>query len=122
MKRMLMLLATILALCVADAGRGGPIPQFKQETPHIPQLASQTYVRTFRGGERAHAMAIGTGATYMGLYVYDKYGNCVAWDDWGMPISRDDLSVDWYPRETAPYMVEVRNNGVRVNECKVVIR
>ena len=113
MKRMLTLLAAILALSVTDTGRGGPISPFKQETPHVAQLSSQTYMRTFRGGERANVMAIGTGATYMGLYVYDRHGNCVAWDDWGMPISRDDLSVDWYPRQTAPYMIEVRNSGVR---------
>ena len=122
MKRLLWLLAATVVLTVADTGRGGPVLPFKVETPQIPQLASQTYTLEFRGGQRANVMAIGNAATYIGVYIYDRDGNCVAWDDWGMPISRDDIAVDWYPQQTAPYMVEVRNNGIRVNGCKVVIR
>src|SRR5713226_9115021 len=121
MKRMTLLLTTAVLLGVSGAGHGGPVAPFKQQLPQIPQLASQTYSLEFKGGERALVIASGDASTFMGLYVYDAHGNCIAWDDTGTAATLDDLAVDWYPRQTAPYTIDVCNLGPRVNQCKVII-
>jgi hypothetical protein len=123
MKRYLFLLTIAALVAVSGFGHGSPVIPFKQQLPQVPQLSSQTYVLEFKGGERAVAIASGDGAaTYMGLYVYDNHGNCVAWDDdasWG---TRDDLAVEWFPQRTDVYTIEVSNCGLRVNQCKVILR
>jgi hypothetical protein len=122
MKRLSLLLMTAALLGVTSAGHGGPVTPFKQQLPQIPQLASQTYVLEFKGGQRALVIASGDGSTFMGLYVYDALGNCIAWDDSGTRGTRDDLAVDWFPRHNGVYTIEVCNLGPRVNQCKVIIR
>jgi len=112
----------LLFLTCANWGIGGPSTPFVTAPPEISPLASQTYTVEFKGHQRACTIAIGNGNTYMGLYVYDSYGNCVAWDDEGMPQTCDDLAVEWWPRKDAVYVIELHNNGLMTNICKVAIR
>jgi hypothetical protein len=123
MKRLMFVLsaATVLLLLVST-GSGGPVVRVDPQLPQIPQFASQTYTMEFKGGQRALVIASGDGSTYMGLYVYDSLGNCIAWDDEGNVVTKDDLAVDWYPRQNAVYCIEVCNCGPLVNPCKVFIR
>jgi hypothetical protein len=121
-KQFLSLLAATVVLALASVSVGSPVSEFKPEVPQIPQLASKTYTLQFKGGQRANVIAIGDGSTFMGLYVYDVHGNCVAWDDEGLSQTRDDLALEWYPLENGYYIVEVRNCGSHVNQCKVWIR
>jgi hypothetical protein len=122
MKRSSILTAAGALLLAAGAGHGGPLTPVKQQLPQIPQLASQSYTFEFKGGERAIVIASGDGSTYMGLYVYDSHGNCISWDDEGNLATKDDLAVDWYPRQNGVYTIEVCNCGPLVNPCKVIIR
>jgi hypothetical protein len=77
---------------------------------------------TFPGGEIARVVASGTGQTYMGLYVYDAHGNCVAWDDLGNAMTKDDLAVQWLPPAAAPYRIEIRNYGPYPNVVTVSVQ
>jgi hypothetical protein len=113
---------TVFLLLLATSGIGSPITPFVTPAPEVGPLASQIYTVEFKGQQRACAIAIGNGNTYMGLYIYDIYGNCVAWDDEGMPQTCDDLAVEWWPRQDAAYVIELHNNGLLSNKCKVTIR
>jgi hypothetical protein len=122
MKRFLILVTAATLLAVGGVGQGSPVSPVKALLPQVPQLASQTFAYEFKGEQLARVLAIGDGATYMGLYVYDIHGNCVAWDDNGSSATRDDLAVAWQPRQNGVFLIELCNCGVRVNQCKVVIR
>jgi hypothetical protein len=122
MKRLLFAVTAATLLAVGGTGYGGPVIAFEKQLPQIPPLASLTYALEFKGGQRALVIATGNGETFMGLYVYDSQGNCIAWDDNGSPATRDDLAVDWYPQQIGSYTIEVCNCGPRLNQCKVIIR
>jgi hypothetical protein len=109
-------------VALAGAAQAGPVQRFENQTQLLPPLSNRTYSLQFKSGERATAEALGNGATYLGLYVYDAHGNCIAWDDQAPAQTRDDLGVDWYPLETGMYTVEVRNSGPRANNTKIIIR
>lgn len=122
MKRLLAMLGASAALAWAATGSGAPVEPFKPIVPAVPGLSSLTFTLEFRGGKRANVIASGNGDSYMAGYVYDADGNCIAWDDGEVWKTRDDVAVDWYPRTTSVYSVEVRNSGPSPNECKVYIR
>src|SRR5215471_18152379 len=126
MNRALPLFIAALLLLVTGCGE-------REDTPQPPKAArgksekfdpqiSHYYKVKGKAGDLASAIAIGDGASFMGLYVYDKYGNCVAWDDEGILRTRDDLAVEWQLKEDGSnYTVEVKNNGSVTNECRVTV-
>jgi hypothetical protein len=122
MKRFILVLG--LACFCAAASPAEPVKAWDPRGAEpIRPLSSKSFVVEFKGGRRAGAIASGVdGTTFLGLYVYDVHGNCVAWDDRGNWATRDDTAVDWFPRENAVYMVEVRNFGVTTNACKIFLR
>lgn len=83
---------------------------------------SWTKTQLFKANQRACFVAIGSGLTYLGLYVYDEEGNCVAADDQANFATRDDIAVVWFPPKTARYTIEVYNFGKRRNEFEYSIR
>jgi len=109
-------------LAIAGISLAGPIERFETHVSTLAPMDSKLFREAFKGGQRASAIAIGDGSSYMGLYVYDLHGNCVAWDDEGIWRTRDDLAVEWYPYRTAVYIIEVHNSGIRPNAYKVVMR
>jgi hypothetical protein len=116
-------LAAALSLAAACLVRGGPVSGSAWlKKIEAPPHRSWSVGTTFKGGERATVIVSGTGASYLGLYVYDEDGNCVARDDLGDKGVRDDLTVVWYPPRTAPYRIEVRNFGARLNQFDLVTR
>jgi len=122
MTRYLLLVCGCAAVVFVGAVRGGPTTPIKAQSQEIPALGSRVFSVEWEGNRRACAIAIGDGSTYMGLYVYDAHGNCVAWDDEGTPRTCDDLAVEWHPRQNGVYAVEVHNSGLQSNRCKVVLR
>ena len=115
---LLPVLLLILAFRGDVTGQGLPPP----ERGVAPANRNWTMTQTFEAGKRAGFAAIGSGATYMGVYVYDDQGNCVTWDDHGNFATRDDLAVTWYPPRTANYTVEVWNFGRKRNIFEYSVR
>lgn len=81
-------------------------------------LAGHTdvYTITFRGGENAEIIVSGDGDTDLDLYVYDENGNLVESDT----DYTDDCIVEWLPKWTGPFRVEIVNLG-RVANCYTLI-
>jgi hypothetical protein len=96
----------------------GPLSKIK-----INVGASWSMAVTCKGGERAAAFAMGDkGNAYLGLYVYDKDGNCVARHDDIKPKYLNDRAVIWYPPTTQTYTIEVRNLGFVSDTFTFVVR
>lgn len=88
----------------------------------IPAGTTRSYVDTFKKHTRALATASGTGASCMGLYVFDSQGNCLAKDDLSASATADDLIVEWYPTEQGRFCVDLRNAGFENNQYQIVLR
>ncbi len=97
-----------LAVAVSD---GGPVPPLANKQRVVEPLGQVTETAVFEGGKCAVIIASAKGFYYMGLYVYDADGNCVAKDDHGNFDTCDDMAVEFHPPETARYTWEVRNFG-----------
>src|SRR5437868_9342886 len=111
------------ALLLASGSGGAPVRERKPERNAVDAFGVTTFVDRFEGKKRACVVAIGDGSTYMGFYVFDRWGNCVAKDDASEVFAtRDDLAVEWYPSETADYTVDVRNFGSARNTFNISIR
>jgi hypothetical protein len=126
MKRWAVLLVLMFLGLWATEGGGSPIQKIKpvhgKERETVGSYNSRLYTFTFRGAERSVVIVSGDGSSYLGLYVYDQHGNCVAKDDLSGFPTRDDLAVEWYPHETAPYTIEVKNLGRSFNTYEMAIR
>jgi hypothetical protein len=122
MPRLLFLALLFAAVCVPP-GSGGPIPRAMVggEVP-VPSYRRATYPATFAGGQRAAVIIVGSGRTYMGLYVLDADGNCVAWDDLGADKAPDRCAVEWFPPKEQRYTIEVRNFGAVTNVIGIALR
>jgi hypothetical protein len=112
---------TIL-LCYAGMGGGSPLSPVEPRVKALEPGRSLLEARTFKGGERASIIAIGNGAAFLGLYVYDEHGNCVAWDDIGTASTKDDVAVEWFPPETTAYTLELRNFGLAPDQVELTVR
>jgi hypothetical protein len=88
----------------------------------IPAGVTRSFVEAFKKNERALAIASGRGKACLGLYVFDRDGNCVAKDDISAPSTSDDLIVEWYPTEEGRYSVELRNAGFESNPYQFALR
>jgi hypothetical protein len=110
----------LLAFSVGHADlekeRAGEVEQIS------PALAIRSVYDTFKANKEARAIALGKGKTVLGLYVFDRHGNCVARDDVGSPRTSDDLAVVWIPTETTRYDVEIRNAGYETNIYQITLR
>jgi hypothetical protein len=122
MKRLFFLLCVIGLLMSGGDSQGGPVVPFAEDKSDVSPMGSRNFTVEFRGNQRATVLARGDAATYLGLYVYDAQGNCIAWDDEGNSMTFDDLAVSWQPRENGHYSIEVRNAGYMKNNCLVGMR
>src|SRR5262245_39642784 len=66
----------------------------------------------FVGGRSARVAVVGDGLTILDLYIYDLNGNLVARDE----RSTVTLLVEWYPRYTETFYIEVVNRGNVYND------
>jgi hypothetical protein len=116
-------LVALLLLCGVLLLRGAPVGGERGVRGEIEPYGIRHYQPlAFKGGEKALVIVSGNGQTYMGLYVYDQQGNCVAWDDLGNKHTKDDLAVEWYPAQTAPHTIEIHNFGPRRNIYQMAVR
>src|SRR5262245_50189630 len=122
MKRLLLWLVLAGLLLATTDGQSDQVTSLKMERVELAPQVSRNFTQEFQGEKRATALAMGIGASYLGLYVYDSQGNCVAWDDTGDLATCDDLAVNWLPREKAVYTIEVFNAGYLNNHCRVIMR
>ena len=121
--RRALILSALALLVWATLGSGGPVEGPQVGTNRVIEpYGHETFTVSFKAGEPAVVIASGNQQTYLGLYVYDADGNCVAWDDLAEKNTRDDLAVRWYPDRTGPYMVEVRNFGALHNIFQIAFR
>jgi hypothetical protein len=88
----------------------------------VPASGNKDYVYPFKARERASVTVSGSGATYLGLYVFDQFGNCVASDVGTSRNTCDDLAVEWYPPEGERYAIEVKNLGPLANAYELSVR
>jgi hypothetical protein len=101
----------LLALLAMGRVGGSPVDgSFAGSGRSRPDLAINL-VKEFKGGERALAIIAGDGSSYLGLYVYDADGNCIAHDDHGNYQTCDKAAVEWFPPQTGRYAIEVKNLG-----------
>jgi hypothetical protein len=116
-------LGLVGAVWAVSLGGGVPLDGPKTVTAGVEPYGQTSFVNVHDGRKRASAIVIGDGSTYLGVYVFDRWGNCVARDDFaGSPAGRDDLAVEWYPPEVGPYAVDVCNFGRSGNDFTIVIR
>jgi hypothetical protein len=107
MKRLAMALglAVLMGVCgVAEARRTGGVGR---DATTLPGLSKSTYHVTFNGGELAVVTIVGSGNTDLDIFVYDEFGNRVAFGDGPTDIE----SVSWTPRWTGRFRIEVHNLG-----------
>ena len=123
MKRLAVFTGMILLACV-PFGSGAPVGGRNLKLDQlVGAYAAQTYSQRFKGGEKASVIATGTtGKTFMGLYIFDADGNCIAWDDLGNKKTCDDMAAEWVPPATANYTIEVRNFGPYPNWLNMAFR
>src|SRR5262249_47825188 len=112
MKRAVLLIGMVALLVCASRSGSSPLSPVKLRSEKLLPFHHFSESRTFAGREPAKVIVIGeSGKTYMGLYIYDGDGNCVAHDDMGAASTKDDMAAEWLPPHTGLYSVEVRNFG-----------
>ena len=112
----------LAVLFLAAWGGSAPVEGRKQEG-EVEPLAQLSFLERFEGHKRASVIIIGDGQTYLGVYVFDSWGNCVARDDSSLSKDvRDDLAVAWFPEQAGAYTMDVCNFGTASNEFVMVIR
>jgi len=114
-------LLTLLA--GAALGTGAPLdPKTRVVETKLEAYGEQVYERSFEAGKTARVIAVGKGTGYLGLYVFDRDGNCVASDDDVTRRTRDDAFVEWIPPRSGPYTIEVKSLGRGKNEFLMTVR
>jgi hypothetical protein len=110
-------------LLMASLGGGAPLQPRKVEKADVDPFGRTSFIERFEKAKRAGVIVIGDGQTYLGIYVFDRWGNCVAKDDRSVSsAARDDLAVEWFPPEIASYTIEVCNFGRFTNEFTIAIQ
>ncbi|HYV37541.1 MAG TPA: hypothetical protein VE988_17680 [Gemmataceae bacterium] len=122
MKRLAVFVPFVAMLALAGSSLASPVTVASPQAPEIGGLRNYVTQYEFKGGDRACVIAVGKHKSNVGLYVYDSKGNCVAWDDVGKMATFDDMAVEWYPPQNGIYVVEVHNNGMRSNQCRIFVR
>jgi hypothetical protein len=121
MKRWLWFVPVGLVLSTSLSG-GTPLAPQPALLLKLAPYSEQFLPLAFIGQQRALVVASGTGATPLGLYVYDQHGNCIARDEAFQHVSRDDLAVEWLPQEAGAYVIQIRSGGGRLNEVQLAVR
>ncbi len=127
MKRLLWL-APLGLLALTLPGTGSPLPPMEPFKGEIRPFGRETRVENFEGNrQRACAIVTGRGSP-LGLYVFDRHGNCVANNDLAFGPGRDKAAaswfptaVEWFPIEVGPFTLEILNFGRSINRFSAVL-
>jgi len=87
---------------------GGP----KRGLYRLPAGATDSFTIKFYANERATVVVSGDGDTDLDLYIYDDNGNLIAKDD----DYSDDCIVNWIPRWTGQFIIQIVNRGNVYND------
>jgi hypothetical protein len=113
MKRMVLALAlaaTVISGSVAVAGAiGGPAFALRE---YIYGYQTIDYRVAFRGGEWAKVGVVGTNSSNLDLFIYDEFGNLVAYD---VTYIDNYCEVTFYVTYPQVYTLRVVNRGANVN-------
>ncbi len=125
---MLRILALVLfcSLAAAPIGISSPTDATWGGEPELKPAEVWRGVKTFRGGERACVLVIGsvkTAVVNLEVSVFDhKNDVLVAWDQTSDAAAGDFASVIWYPPRDGEYRIEVRNPGASLKSCYIAIK
>lgn len=109
-------------LVIVPWGVGAPLEDRAPAQVVVEPSGRASFVDVYASHKRACAIVSGDGRTYLGLYVFDRWGNCVARDDYtGSNAARDDLAVEWFPPDVGAYTVDVINFGRAPNKALIAI-
>ncbi|HZZ80475.1 MAG TPA: hypothetical protein VFE62_18370 [Gemmataceae bacterium] len=122
MRRILAVSAFLVLLCVSVGSAGLVKPRKMDTEEKIAPRSARMYVAEFKGGEPGKVIVSGNYQTCLGLYIFDKDGNCVAHDDRTWPQACDDLNVEWIAATTGRYQVAVWNTGYEINTYNLAMR
>lgn len=110
-----------LAFIIAGVAAAGAVAQ--DERTWMPQpftlspfSRTQTTLVGLKG-RPSRVVATGDGNSPLAIYVYDRFGNCVAYSDKPSPLV-DDRIASWVPAATGPFDVQVRNVGFMFNRVE----
>src|SRR5207253_1650645 len=91
-------------------------PKTRGVKDKVEAYGQKTYWRKFEAGRPAKVIAVGEGTGFIGLYVFDPDGNCVARDDEATQRTPSDTAVEWVPPRTGYYTIEVKCLGRNGND------
>ena len=112
----------IFPLAVFLCVQGSPLEEVKPRQVVIEPYRRFVESLVFAADKPAKVIGIGNGRTYLALYLYDPYGNCVAWDDQGTLSIKDDVYVEFFPHHNEIYSYEIRNQGSSFNRLEIAVR
>lgn len=124
MRRWVLWTGLVAVLSGAVVGTGAPLERDKRAFKgRVEAYGDLNYWRKFEGAVPAKVIAAGTsGQGYLGLYVFDAHGNCVAHDHAITNRTRDDTAVEWVPAQTGLYSIELRGLGRVGSEFLMTVR
>jgi len=104
----------VLALCrelsgrmEVDEGTKGRVGGAANHRDQVSSRSKDIYQISFRGGELASVFIMGDGDTDLDLFIYDENGNLI-----GSDVDATDVClVQWTPRWTGMFRVEIHNLG-----------
>jgi hypothetical protein len=112
---------TIVAISASTTFGGPEKPWFPEAFKLRPGDVTH-YSSRCEPGRPVHAVVTGSGASPLGVYVYNAAGQCVAYDDDLTGNLVDDRIVAWTPTDTGRYELEIRNLGGGLNLVEAVFR
>src|ERR1044071_1370376 len=105
-------LAAVLTINSITPVSAGAVGGSRSDSFRLFGRSIDTFNISFYGMEAASVAVVGDGDTDLDLYVYDQYGNLIAYDD-----SRgDNCVVSWTPRFTGRFTIKVVNRGSVYND------
>ncbi|MCI0485988.1 MAG: hypothetical protein L0229_05260 [Blastocatellia bacterium] len=109
MKRVAMMfaIAFVLTLSALAPAYAGAVGGSRYGQYSIRPSGTHTFQIAFRGGEYAKVVVDGDGSTDLDVYIYDRWGRRVAFDDDYL----DYCYTEWYVGRTAVYTIKVVNRG-----------
>src|SRR5262249_17386164 len=114
----------LIVLASAALGPGAPLdPKTRLVEGKVEPYRDVHYERQFQAGIPAKGIALGEARKgYLGLYVYDAHGNCVARDDDVNDRTVDDTAAEWVPAQTGLYTIQVQALGKNGFEFLMTVR
>ncbi|MBI1902589.1 MAG: hypothetical protein HYS13_15920 [Planctomycetia bacterium] len=116
MLRVMGLLAVVAMALAGPSAEAASVGGPKGAGTWVGGYSSITYTVEFWGGELAEAYVAGEGAGQLDLYVYDRHGNLVAFDD----TPGDLCGCRWVPTWTDSYRIMVVNRSAYADYFVIV--